>query len=546
MALTGRRGNRDILVDSNTLLTTSNTLLTTIASNTGVSGAEAGLVDSGNSTSSTLAGDAVFTGTYLDVTQYAQFTVIYSADVIGTVHMDLSMDGSTNHRTKTIENQTSGIHTLVVASKFMRVRFVNGGTNQSSFQLQTMFHRFKGKELTSTMIQPVSNSSDVQLVRDPTIPLWDIAREFYTGKSVEHFLGNNDAVTTSWTDVYPSGTHDYPFPIAAQSLEILSSDANDSGISTGVLTLAANATDGDTFTIGSRVYTLQDTLTDSNGNIHIGANAAATVITIVNGITGGANSGTDYAASMVTNTSVTAADGTGDTIDFTSLPAYYLANDGDLEVLATTETGSQMSFGAVAMVHPTGAQTIETHGLDSTGAEIEEIIHLNGTTAVNLMLTYLRMNQIHIQTNGSQQGANFGNIICRIQSGGDTLSQIQGFEATGAKDYGHGEDNGGYWTIPLGRIAYLTSLEVNVDSTKAADVVLYEAEGATRTTSPFLPRRVLWQGFALSGRTEHIFTSPLKIKPLTDLFFRALLSTGTGGISCRLSWLQAVPNSSNK
>ena len=523
-------------------------LLKTIATNTGASASSttAGIIDSGNSSTANLSGDAVFTGVWKDTTIYSQFTVIYSADVEGTINMDLSMDGSTVHRSKVVEDTTGGVHTLAVVSKFMRVRWTNGSDAQSTFALQTILHIHKSKDLTSTMVQQVSNNNDVTLVRDPTIAIWDTAREFYTGKTVEHFIGENDAVTTTWTDVYPSGTHDYPFQIAAQSIEVVSSDANDSGISTGVLTLAANAADGDTFTIGSRTYTLQDTLTDVDGNIHIGANAAATVITIVNGITGGANSGVDYAASMVTNTSVTAADGTGDTVDFTSLPAFYLANDGDLEVLATTETGDDLSFGAVAMVHPTGAQTLEIHGLSSTGADQEEIIHLNGTTAVDCALTYLRINQFHLQGAGTKQGSNFGNILLRIDGGGATLSQIKGFEATGAADYGHGEGNSGVHTIPLNKIAYLTALEVDVDSSKAANVVLYEAEGCTRSASPFLPRRVLWQGFNLTGNINHTFDSPIKVKPLTDLWFRALLSTGTGGVAVKLDWLQAVPNSSNK
>ncbi len=537
-------GRKGVLTKS--ILTNIDTNLTTIADNSDISVGVQGLVDSGNSTTSTLTSDSTYTGTYLDATEYSQFTVIYSADVIGTIHMDLSMDGSTAHRTKTVEDVTGGAHTLAVVSKFMRVRWVNGSTGQSSFSLQTMFHKTKSKDLTSTMIQSVSNANDVTLVRDPTIAVYDMAREFYSGKTVEHFIGNNDSVTTSWTDIYPSGTHNYPFPISAQSLEILSSDANDSGISTGVLTLSANATDGDTFTIGSRTYTLQDTLTDVDGNIHIGANASATITTIVNGVTLGINVGVDYATSMTANTSVTVADGTGDTLDFTSLSIYPLANDGDLEVLATTETGSNMSFGAVTMAHPTGAQCIEIHGLSGTGVDIEEIICLNGTTAVDLANSYIRINNIHLQSVGTQQGGNFGNITLRVDGGGDTLSQIQGFESTGSATYGHGEDNGAIWTIPLNNIAYLTSLEVNVDSSKSANIVLYESEGGLRNASPFLPRRVLWQGFNITGRVEHNFTSYIKIKPLTDLFFRAKISTGTGGIAVKLSWFQAVPNDDNK
>ena len=528
-------------------------LLTEISANTLSTstsiGGDPGIVDTGNSTTSTLTATSVYTGTYLDVTNYSQFSVIYLADVIGTLRMDLSMDGITAHRTKTVEDVSGGVHTLAIVSKYMRVRWTNGATNQSSFSLQTIFHKNKSKELTSTMNQNVSNANDVSLVRDATIAEWDTAREFFSGRTTEHFIGENNAVTTTWTDIYPNGTHNYPFPTSAQALEILSSDANDSGISTGILTLAANASDGDTFTIGSRVYTLQSTLTDVDGNIHIDSTAAATILNIVDAIilgSGGEGVGTGYATSMTVNTNVSAADGTGDTIDFVSLPAYYLANDGDLEVLATTETGAQLSFGAVEMVHPLGAHTIEIHGLNASGMDSEEIIHMNGTTPVDLANSYIRINNIHLQAVGTQQGGNYGDITLRIDGGGDTLSQIQGFESVGNPTYGHGEDNSGIWSIPANRIAYLTAIEVSVDSSKTANVMLYEAEGALRNTSSFLPRRVLWQAFNIAGDISHDFRSFVKIKPLTDLFFRAVLSTGTGGVSVRLSWYQAVPNADNK
>ncbi len=178
-------------------------LLKTIATNTGASASSttAGIIDSGNSSTANLSGDAVFTGVWKDTTIYSQFTVIYSADVEGTINMDLSMDGSTVHRSKVVEDTTGGVHTLAVVSKFMRVRWTNGSDAQSTFAIQTILHIHKSKDLTSTMVQQVSNNNDVTLVRDPSIAICDTAREFYNGKTVEHFIGENDAVTTTWTDV---------------------------------------------------------------------------------------------------------------------------------------------------------------------------------------------------------------------------------------------------------------------------------------------------------------------------------------------------------
>ena len=78
---------------------------------------------------------------------------------------------------------------------------------------------------------------------------------------------------------------------------------------TQTLTLTENAADTNTVTIGSKVYTFQTSLTDVDGNVLIGANASDSIDNLLAGINGDAGAGSTYAASMVTNTDVTAAAG---------------------------------------------------------------------------------------------------------------------------------------------------------------------------------------------------------------------------------------------
>jgi len=67
----------------------------------------------------------------------------------------------------------------------------------------------------------------------------------------------------------------------------------------------SNFQDGDTVTLGSRTYTFQDTLTDVDGNIHIGANLNETLDRLMFATqNSGGVSGTDYAASMTANLDV--------------------------------------------------------------------------------------------------------------------------------------------------------------------------------------------------------------------------------------------------
>lgn len=68
----------------------------------------------------------------------------------------------------------------------------------------------------------------------------------------------------------------------------------------------ATVGNGETVVIGSRTYTFQTTLTDVNGNVHIGATLADSIHNLVNAINLGAGAGTDYASATTQNTQVEA------------------------------------------------------------------------------------------------------------------------------------------------------------------------------------------------------------------------------------------------
>jgi len=76
---------------------------------------------------------------------------------------------------------------------------------------------------------------------------------------------------------------------------------------------------------------------------------------------------------------------------------------------------------------------------------------------------------------------------------------------------------------------YITDVSVNVQASgnKTADVILYEREGILNVSAPFDPRRIIWNRFDIVGAHREVFKSHIKIKNLTDLFFRAKAS-GTG------------------
>lgn len=137
----------------------------------------------------------------------------------------------------------------------------------------------------------------------------------------------------------------YGLTIDKEPVYVYYGDVSAATKATQTLTLSGNLSNGDTVTIGTKVYTAQDTLTEVDGNFHIGASASATIdnlaaaINLTTGV-----SGTDYAAAMTINSQVVAVNGAGDTLVITAKVAGTAAN-----AYATTETSSSAAWGASTM-----------------------------------------------------------------------------------------------------------------------------------------------------------------------------------------------------
>lgn len=101
------------------------------------------VVSAGNSSTTPLAGGATFTGSSVDLTATPGYVTVQSqsfADVAGTLQIQFSVDGTNWDHVITAAapagNPTSvanGIH-----ARFMRVVYINGGTPQATFRLQTL------------------------------------------------------------------------------------------------------------------------------------------------------------------------------------------------------------------------------------------------------------------------------------------------------------------------------------------------------------------------------------------------------------------------
>lgn len=266
-------------------------------------------------------------------------------------------------------------------------------------------------------------------------------------------LGHNlDVDTAAVEDLWEAGGT-LVYLTAAEVMDLVSTDAKDTDYAVGILTLAANIADTKTVTIGTKVYTFQDTLTDVDGNVHIGTLATNTIDNLIAAITLGGTAGTDYALLMTEHPNVTAAVGAGDTMGATS-------EIGNNEA-ATTETDDNASWGAVTLVNGVGLRTVRVDGVDDDYNAISEVVSLNGTTDATTTLTFLRINRLVGQRVGSEDD-NAGVITA-------TASTVQC-----AMGVGDGISHDFYFTVPVNKRAYISHIEFEALSTAASTILKFE------------------------------------------------------------------------
>lgn len=124
--------------------------------------------------------------------------------------------------------------------------------------------------------------------------------------------------------------------------DFINNDPN-TGAAVGTLTYTGQPANGETVTIGSKVYTYQTVLTDVDGNVLIGATMADSIANLAAAINLGAGSGVAYAASTTANGDVTAV------ASATTLVVGALVAGEDGNAIATSETVANASWGGATL-----------------------------------------------------------------------------------------------------------------------------------------------------------------------------------------------------
>ena len=234
-----------------------------------------GTQDIGNSTTDNLIADAVFTGTPIDSLDYASVCILIHSDQASATSglvVQYSADGSTDWHdgeAYTLLANVDKFWTPTLQSKYMRIKYTNGGTGTSDFHIETVLRKQPIKWSSHNIDDPIKDQDDAVLVKSvitgkspsgdfinvKTNPegamsstdfLFEVSRGNVSGVNFVHKFGRNSDIDTGGFEAIWNGGGDYTGQncTVAETLETFSSSANDSGtlVSSGTATGGSSTT----------------------------------------------------------------------------------------------------------------------------------------------------------------------------------------------------------------------------------------------------------------------------------------------------------------
>lgn len=187
--------------------------------------------------------------------------------------------------------------------------------------------------------------------------------------------------------------------------------------------------------------------------------------------------------------------------------------------LTSAEQLKISSSSANDTVAGTGARTFTIVGLDANFLEQTETVNLNGVTAVTTTKSFIRVFRGYCETVGTFGGTNAGNINVTNNAGTNQLMYIPA---------GDGQTLMTMWTVPAGKVAYITRITASNDSGKGARFSLFtrKLDGGV-----FYPWNIKYRAYLVGGNEPIPYDIPFKIPEKTDIEIRFTTPTAAGTTS---------------
>ena len=232
-----------------------------------------GIISSDNSTSETLAIGATYTGT-AELNDYTGVLVAVSAEGNGTLFVEFAKDQTATEWTSLpFVYDTSRInapHQFEKGIRHFRVRFENTSGASNDINIITSFGSF-GK-LTAPINGTLAENYDATVVR-PTEYRLEVAMGKRQGRTTWNKFGFNRDVDSGSEEVVASFGGAFNIMTTADTLDIVSSSANDTSDGTGARTVFIDGIGAD-FLRQTEIVTMNGVTPVTTANTWLGVNRA--------------------------------------------------------------------------------------------------------------------------------------------------------------------------------------------------------------------------------------------------------------------------------
>lgn len=429
-----------------------------------------GYIDTNNTTTTPLAGDAVFTGTATDITHVATISIIVFSDqasAAGGLSFQQSGDGTNWDSTDdyTYTNSTGKVYNIPAQGAYFRVVYTNGSTIQGAFRLTTILRTGATEANSHRIGDAISDEDDAGLniaVLTAKKPNGDYVNiDATVGGNLKNSVEEFDPSAHQYTS-FVSTANSSTTPLSAAAVftgTAEDGEGHDSitvAVATdqdGTLTIqfSTDGTNWDStltryyrvgsinppyrFTLARRYFRVTFTNTSASNQTYFRLQTikgVKTQLNIPNDATMSqrydafATRPSDYryevARGLRQGRTTWNKWGYNEDIDTAAAEVVWPIG-GSLTKLTTASTLSVVSTSASDTSGGTGANSIIIYGIDANRLSQTEVVTMNGLTPVVTANTWLGVNRMAIFVSGSAE-ANVGTIDATATTGGSTQAQI--------------------------------------------------------------------------------------------------------------------------
>ena len=163
-----------------------------------------------------------------------------------------------------------------------------------------------------------------------------------------------------------------------------------------------------------------------------------------------------------------------------------------------------------------GVKSVTIAGLGSAGELQSEVLYMSGTTQSISTLQYLRVNSMETSDVGTYGARASGNITLRVSG---TAPQ----DVMSAMLDSSGVAGNGFYSVPLGKTMYITSLKLMGTQGSDFQLIMYQrADLTTVAGGRYGAKKEVWSTATTRSHPEFVFDTPIQIKALNDMWLHVI------------------------